>query len=131
MILLDSYAFIAYLEGEAGERRVVEILDQAQRGAQTVAISLINLGEVLYITERKKGTFAAQDVLAVLQQLPIDILEVDSRQVFMAAHIKANYPLSYADAFTVAIAQDHSAIVLTGDPEFHAVEALIQVEWLA
>jgi predicted nucleic acid-binding protein len=130
MIIIDSYTLLAYLQGEAGEQRVAEILEQAQRGEQVVAISLINLGEVLYITERKIGIFSAQEVLWAIQQLPIQILEVDQHLVFKAAHIKANYPISYADAFVVAAAQDHSAIVLTGDPEFHAVENLIQLEWL-
>jgi ribonuclease VapC len=130
MILLDSYALLAYLQGEAGELRVRETLNQAQQGDLVLAMSVMNLGEVLYITEHKQGFFAAQELLAAVQQLPIQILEVDSHQVFKAAHIKANYPVSYADAFVVAIAQELSAIVLTGDPEFHSVESVILVEWL-
>ncbi len=135
MILLDSFALLAYLLGQAGERRVSEILDQALPRTRSqdfilIALSLINLGEVLYIIERRRGILAAQEVLAAVQQLPIQILEVDSRQVFRAAHIKANFPISYADAFAVAVAQEHSATLLTGDPEFKAVEGLIQVEWL-
>ena len=47
-----------------------------------------------------------------------------------AAHIKASHPLSYADAFVVAVAINQKAIVLTGDPEFESVETLVNVEWL-
>lgn len=130
LIILDSYAVLAYLEGEAGAGRVGEILHLAGHGQQRLALSLINLGEVLYIIEREKGLFTAQEVLATIQQLPIQVLEADQRQVLAAAHIKANYPVSYADAFAIAAAQTFAGTLLTGDPEFHAVERLVQVEWL-
>ena len=54
-------------------------------------------------------------------------------EVLAAAHIKACCPISYADAFAVVTAQDYHCVLLTGDPEFHAVEAdgLIAVEWLS
>ena len=48
------------------------------------------------------------------------------------AHIKAHYPVSYADAFAVALAQEMDGPVVTGDPEFKRVEdeGLISVVWL-
>jgi predicted nucleic acid-binding protein len=48
-----------------------------------------------------------------------------------AAHLKAGFSISYADAFAAATAQMHHAILLTGDPEFKALGELLQVEWLA
>jgi predicted nucleic acid-binding protein len=52
--------------------------------------------------------------------------------VLAAAHVKARYSVSYADAFAVATAQEYHATVVTGDPEFHPlVEAgVLTVEWL-
>ena len=47
-----------------------------------------------------------------------------------AAHLKAQHPISYADAFVVALAQQMQATLLTGDPEFSQVESLVAVEWL-
>jgi len=47
-----------------------------------------------------------------------------------AAHVKAHHPISYADAFAVALAQEMDASVVTGDPEFECVEELIPVVWL-
>jgi hypothetical protein len=52
---LDSFAFLAYLGGEAGEGRVKEILFEPSRGSNRTLMSLINLGEVVYITERERG----------------------------------------------------------------------------
>jgi len=92
--------------------------------------SLINLGEVVYLIERRNGVARAQEILILLQHEPIDFVEADRASILAAAHIKANYPLSYADAFVVAAAQACSGTVLTGDREFQAVENLVSVEWL-
>src|SRR5512139_1445320 len=105
MIILDTYAIIAYLEGEAGEKRVAELLEKAQTAEIIIGLNLINLGEMLYIVERTKGLTSAKEALAAIHQLPIQILDVDYQQVLAAAHIKANYRVSYADAFAIATAQ--------------------------
>ena len=130
VIILDSYAILAYLGGEAGEGRVKEILYDASLGKSHVSLSLINLGEVAYITERERGLAKAQEVLAIIEQLPIEILPVDRQTVLAAAHIKARYPVAYADAFVVVAAKVHDGVVLTGDPEFELVEDTIQIEWI-
>jgi PIN domain nuclease of toxin-antitoxin system len=53
--VLDSFALLAYLEGERGRPRVRELLAGAEAGVHAIFLSLINLGEVLYITERENG----------------------------------------------------------------------------
>jgi len=96
-------------------------------------LSLINLGEVLYITEREHSRFMALRTLAAIDQLPLHILPVSRTTVLAAAHIKARYAISYADAFAVVTAQEHQCPLVTGDPEFRALadDGLIVVEWLA
>jgi ribonuclease VapC len=93
-------------------------------------LSIINLGELLYNTERRAGVAKAQDILALIRQLPIELIPADEQIVFTAAHIKANYPLSYADAFAVAVAVEKDAAIITGDPEFRSVENLVTIKWL-
>jgi predicted nucleic acid-binding protein len=128
--LLDSFAFLAYLNNEPGMQQVEAVLEQAQKRQCRICMCVINLGEVLYSVERRRGFIAAQKTLMLLQSLPIKILEVTNELVLEAAHIKARYPLSYADAFAVATAIKQKAIVLTGDPEFESVETMVTVEWL-
>lgn len=94
-------------------------------------MSVINLGEVLYITERKRGLEQSRQVLAAIEQLPLFIVDADRVLALAAAHIKASFPLSYADAFAIALAQQKKACVVTGDKEFEQVESLIAVEWLS
>jgi predicted nucleic acid-binding protein len=129
---LDSYALLAYLEGEKGRLRIKELLQSAELEKCALYLSLINLGEVLYITEREKGHTIAFQTLAAIDQLPLHISPVSRETVLAAAHIKARYSLSYADAFAAVAAQEHNCILLTGDPEFRAVadDGLITVEWL-
>jgi predicted nucleic acid-binding protein len=118
------------LGGEVGEEHVKEILHDASLGEGRALMSLINMGEVVYITERERGLARAQEVLAMIEQLPVEILPVDRQTVLAAAHIKAQYPVAYADAFVIAAAQAHDGVVLTGDPEFDTVKDILRIEWI-
>ncbi|MBI2203843.1 MAG: PIN domain-containing protein [Candidatus Rokubacteria bacterium] len=62
----------------------------------------------------------------------IALLPITRETVLAAAHVKARFALSYADAFAVVAARDHDATVLTGDPEFAPVAdaGVVSVEWL-
>ncbi len=128
--ILDRIALLAYFSGEKGAERVEGILIDASSDACNVAMSLINLGEVLYITERERGLAKTQESLALIEQLPIRILPVDRTDVLSAAHVKANFPVAYADAFAIAAAQSHDGVLVTGDPEFKVVEEDIRIEWV-
>lgn len=128
--VLDSFAMLAYLQGEKQGVRVREIFQSAQSDRRSIYMSLINIGEVLYITERRQGIQKAQDTLALLRQLPVEVLPADEPTVFAAAHIKANYTVSYADSFAIVVAQTVGGTLITGDPEFGAVEDIVNIEWL-
>lgn len=128
--ILDSFAVLAYLQKEAGADEVKAILRQSLSESCQVYLPVINLGEVIYITEREQSLQKAQEALAALEQLPIKVLPVSRGTVLEAAHIKAQYPVAYADAFTIAAAQSTGGIILTGDPEFESVEHLVGVRWL-
>lgn len=130
--VLDSFALLAYLEGEVGMPRVRSVLEGASAQRCAVYLSLINLGEVLYITERERGTIEARRVLGAIDQLPLEVVDVSRSTVLAAAHVKARFSIAYADAFAVIVAQDHGAVVMTGDPEFRplADAGLVTVEWL-
>lgn len=128
--VLDSFALLAYLQDEPVASRVERLLENAGKEKCRLFLSIINLGELLYMTERRGGVAKAQDALALIRQLAIEIVSADEQTVFAAAHIKANHPLSYADAFVVATAVQKNAVILSGDPEFQSVETIVKVEWL-
>jgi predicted nucleic acid-binding protein len=130
IFVLDSFALLAYLQDEPAASRIQKLLENAAKDKWRLFLSIINLGEILYITERRGGVAKAQDVLALIQQLPIDVLPANEEAVFAAAHIKANHSISYADSFAVAAATQENATLVTADPEFHSVEAIVSIEWL-
>ena len=72
----------------------------------------------------------AQDTLALIQEMPVEVLPADDQTVLAAAHLKANHPISYADAFVIVAAQKLDGIVMTGDSEFYDVTELAKIEWL-
>ena len=47
-----------------------------------------------------------------------------------AADFKARFKLSLADAFAAALAKERKVELVTGDPEFKALEKEIKVQWL-
>ena len=112
--------------------KVRAALEVAEAGRGAAYISLINLGEVLYIAERARGLIHAHRVLAAVDALPLTILSVTRTTVLAAAHMKARFPLSYADAFAVVAARDHNAVILTGAREFEPLvdAGMVVVDWL-
>jgi ribonuclease VapC len=127
---VDSFALLAYLENEVGASIVEERLQAVLRNESLLYLSAINLGEIVYIIERERSLPTAQLALAQIQQLPIQLLDATLARILAAAHVKAHYPISYADAFVVAAAQELAATILTGDPEFAKVTLPINIEWL-
>jgi len=90
----------------------------------------LNLGEIIYITERRLGRNTADETLTDISHLPIQLVETNLERVLAAAHIKANYAISYADAFVISLAQELKATIVTADPEFKKVQVFSNVLWL-
>ena len=128
--ILDSFAVLALLNDEPGASRVEDLLHQARAGEVKLAMSLINLGEVAYIVERRQGEAAVHSILAFLDALPLEFYSVGRGRTLGAAHIKAVHLLAYADAFAAALALELGSTLLTGDPEFHSLEGKISIEWM-
>ncbi len=128
--VLDSFALIAYLKDQPGAEQVTHILDLAQTRNAILWLCLVNLAEVLYIVEREQGFEIARETVAIIDQLPLNLVEVDRKLAFAAAHVKAQHAVSLADAFAVALAKEKNARVVTGDPEFESVEKEAAIEWL-
>ncbi len=130
--LLDSYAVLAYLNGESAAEAVQQAMKDAEASGSSLLMSEINIGEVYYILSRRRGPEKADYFFdTILQGLPIQGLPVDCPLILDASRLKAKYPLSFADCFAAAQAIRSKASLLTGDPEFKALEALVHIEWLA
>ena len=129
-VLLDTWAVMAIIRAEQpAATKVRNLLADAAVDGTPIYMSIINVGEVYYIsraTERTKE--AAQHEVENLRELLTEVVPADEAAVLSAAHYKLHYKLSYADAFAVAAAVERGATLLTGDPEILALESIVQVE---
>lgn len=130
LYVLDSFALLAYFQAEPGGPRVRELLEQAIQGEVSLAITTVNLGEVVYRTERQHGLERTQEVLAKIEEYAPSVVEVDRELALAAAHLKARHEMAYADCLAAALAQRLEAPVVTGDPDFQQLEHLVSIEWL-
>jgi predicted nucleic acid-binding protein len=128
--ILDSYALLAYFQAEPAGAKVRNILKAAAAGTSKAFLSVINLGEIYYIVARKRGETEAGVITEAISRLPVVLVEATKERVLAAARVKAQHPVSYADAFVVAAAIEFTAIVVTGDPEFKETESQAAVLWL-
>ena len=79
---------------------------------------------------RERGEVKAEEVLALIKMLPIQIINVDLDLTLIASRLKSKYPVAYADCFAAALANEKNAKVITGDPEFIKMEEEIRIEWI-
>ncbi|KAB0663574.1 type II toxin-antitoxin system VapC family toxin [Oryzomonas japonica] len=127
---LDSFALLRFFQKEPGGEKVRRILEEASEGAAEVLLNVINLGEIIYLVQRRFGEAKKLEILMHIQRMGIDVLPVPNDLVFRAAELKARFPLSIASAFALASAVEHHATLVTGDPEFKKVEHLVGIEWI-
>lgn len=129
-IIVDSYALLAYFEKEAGWQQVTQYLAASAADELDLLLSVVNWGEINYITRRVYGDRKANQVLSAIDELPVDIRPADRDHTQAAAHFKAQGGLSYADCFAAGLAHHHDGAVLTGDPEFDQIGEDIEILWL-
>jgi predicted nucleic acid-binding protein len=111
LVVLDSWALLAYLRDEPSAERIE--VEWLEGGA---GICSVNLGEALYIRIRQRGEKAAAAEIETIRKRSV-VVEADWDLVAAAAQIKAGGGLAYADAFCIATARRLDAPLWTGDPE--------------
>ena len=128
--VLDSYAILAFLFGEPGDERVSAAFEKAAEVGKRLLVAAPNWAEVRYQVERKIGLKRGNDVRTRLLSLPIEIVSIDQQLAEDAGALKAVHRMSLADCFAAALTAKVKGEIMTGDPEFKAVEKLIRVVWL-
>lgn len=129
-IVLDSWAVIAYLEGEASAAKVADHIADAHENDIPLFISVVNAGEVWYIIARETSVSDADRSITELRHLGIKFIDVDWELAHEAGGFKSKHKMSFADCFAAALAKLKKALLLTGDPEFKQVEQEITIDWL-
>jgi ribonuclease VapC len=128
--VLDSHALVAYFRDEPGAEQVEALLTKAAQADRPCHMTEVNYAEVKYTLIRKDGAEAWEAATRILVGLPIEFHPADRELADWAADFKSRFSLSLADAFASALARKHKAELVTGDPEFKALEKELKIQWL-
>jgi predicted nucleic acid-binding protein len=128
--VLDSFALLTFLRGEAGEGQVAALLEKASDRDVPLHMTEVNYAEVEYMIVRKDGADRWAQIARELPTLPIEFQPADRRLADVAADFKARYRVSLADAFAAALAKERKTELITGDAEFKPLEKEIKITWL-
>jgi predicted nucleic acid-binding protein len=110
-VVLDSWAILAWLDGEEPALSAVEHVL-----AERPTVNWVNLVEVAYRLERDHGEAVAADTIADLRRA-LDADLPGTGRMLAAARIKARHAIALGDCFAVATAAALGAELWTGDPE--------------
>ncbi|MCX6382036.1 MAG: type II toxin-antitoxin system VapC family toxin [Armatimonadetes bacterium] len=111
--VLDSSAVLAYLRGEAGGEVALTLLSTPSANCYMHAV---NLCEVHYIIQRRKGYARAEQAMTDLFDLGVvECKDMDTPFWKSAASLKARGNIALPDCFCVVLAQRLGAKVVTAD----------------
>jgi ribonuclease VapC len=129
-IVLDSWSVLAFLQGETQAEKIADLVADTQERGADVMMCVVNAGEVWYILAREVSPADADASIEDIRQMGIQIVNVDWDLTRLAAGIKKQGGLSFADGFAAALAKQHKCELVTGDREFKSVETEIKINWL-
>jgi predicted nucleic acid-binding protein len=128
-VVLDASAVMTFFEDRPGAAKVEELIARAVEGESELLMSVVNWGEVYYSVWRAQGRDPARQVLALIAQLPIEVVDATFELTKLAAELHAQHKLPYADCFAAALAIDRKASVATSDHDFAQVEKHLPIVW--
>jgi predicted nucleic acid-binding protein len=128
--VFDSYALLAYAEGEEGSKAVANIFKKALAEQAEVFLCWVNWGEMYYIALREGGIERAELYSYTFSRYPLELIEANKELTLLAAQLKAFKKISYADAFAAATAIQKKAELVTGDKEFKQLETQLKILWI-
>lgn len=133
-MVLDSWALMALFKGEPASEAVELLLNKAAHDRVRLLLCVVNWGEIYYGMLRAGSRGDAESAVEDIARMPIELVSIDANNLELirqAAVFKATKKLSYADCFAAALAKLRKSELITGDPEFKAVEEDINISWLA
>lgn len=128
--VFDSHALFKFFQKEKGYEKILQLLEDIKKGGATKYINAINLGEIIYTTQREFGDQKKLEVLAHIERLNFRLLPIPNQLIFQAAEYKAQFSIPYADCFVLASAVEHKAVIVTGDPDFKKVKHVAEILWV-
>jgi predicted nucleic acid-binding protein len=120
-IVLDASALMTLFDDRPGVEKVKEWIELADAKEIKLCMSVVNWGEVYYSIWHKYSRSSADEVAQEITRLPIEIVDANLEITKMAASLKAETRLPYADCFAVALSKLRGASLATADADFDKV----------
>ena len=127
---LDTSAIMAYFLDEPGADVVERIFQKAEKGSIGAFVSFMTFMEILYRLWKLNGEHSAKKAYLALRALPIHEITQSEDLLVAAARLKANYPISVADAWIAATALLTETPLVHKDPEMESLSDIIRLETL-
>jgi predicted nucleic acid-binding protein len=128
--VLDASAMLVLLDSRPDARRIEQLIAETDRFKTQLLASVVNLGEVFYLSWLRHGEQSARDTLDDLSLLPIQVLPVDSPLALKAGELKALHHIPYVGCLAAALAQRHQATLVTSDTDFEKLGRHFPILWL-
>ena len=123
-VLIDSNIWLDYFAGGQRARKVLHLIEQDQR---TILISAINVTDLFHQFLKRKNKNDAEKMVELVSRYGF-IVPVESSIALQAARLQHQQGLSLADALIYATAQEHHALLVTGDKDFKGMKDVEYIE---
>lgn len=120
-IVLDASALMTLFDERPGIEKVENWIELAEAGEIQLCMSVVNWGEVYCSIWHEYSKSSADEVAREITRLPIELVDANIEITKMAASLKAETKLPYADCFAAALSKMRDAALATADADFDMV----------
>jgi predicted nucleic acid-binding protein len=120
-IVFDASALMTLFDDRPGVESVKKWIELADARKIELSMSVVNWGEVYYSIWHEYSRSSADEVAEEIARLPIEIVDGSLEITKMAARIKEETRLPYADCFAAALSKLRDASLATADADFDKV----------
>jgi predicted nucleic acid-binding protein len=120
-IVFDASALMTLFDDRPGVESVKKWIELADAKKIELSMSVVNWGEVYYSIWHEYSRSSADEVAEEIARLPIEIVDANLEITKMAASIKEETRLPYADCFAAALSKLRDASLATADADFDKV----------
>ncbi|MEI6422664.1 MAG: PIN domain-containing protein [Lentisphaerota bacterium] len=129
-ILLDTSAILCLVLDEEGAVTVEKALVSAKSGHDELFLSFATLTELKYIVWRQRSEADADNLMKLMRTWNLKILYPDEELCLLAAKLKKEYPLSFADSFIAAAGIKNKLVLMHKDPEYDSLHKILEMQRL-
>ena len=125
-LVVDSWAWMEYFEGSSVGKSIRDKIVDERNEIFTHVLSIAEI--ISKVRRREKDVDTAWKAITNLSRI-INLDEIDSKETgLLHAKVKSKNPnFGLADAFVLSAARKLEAKVLTGDPDFNAIDDAILI----